>query len=357
MGETAALVMRSGAAAAAASPLTLQAARGTAGNVNRSGSRSTRNWRSSGSTGRDYGRPCRGRKLRLDSVPSSAVIARQASCSSSASSHISRQDQSLNARQASSSSSSSRVSRHNQSCRSWPSHLGRVPLASSFWRAAESSSSVLSLGSTAAPVVSEGGWDESAGVVSQQTIEDKEKDKEKDKVAIIDDILALVEGTDRGANLSEDRKKEVEMLTQQLENLGGCEKPLENPLIFGNWRIAYASVATSTGGRFRGTKLRRSLFATSDLQQSITPPNILRNKFAFKILGLIDGDISLRGVLSPVEDSRTVRVDFDRPNWRIGPLRLTIGGESFVVLSTTFVDERVRVGRGKRGTLIIFTRA
>ena len=51
------------------------------------------------------------------------------------------------------------------------------------------------------------------------------------------------------------------------------------------------------------------------------------------------------------------QVFFDRPVLSIpGGIHIRIGPPSTVVLKTTFLDERVRVGKGSRGSLFVFTR-
>lgn len=53
----------------------------------------------------------------------------------------------------------------------------------------------------------------------------------------------------------------------------------------------------------------------------------------------------------------TVKVIFEPPVLSLfGNIFLPIGPPSSVVLTTTYVDERVRLGKGSRGSLFVFTR-
>ena len=53
----------------------------------------------------------------------------------------------------------------------------------------------------------------------------------------------------------------------------------------------------------------------------------------------------------------TVKVFFDPPVLGLPfGIRARIGPKSSVVLKTTYVDERVRIGKGSRGSLFVFTR-
>lgn len=51
-----------------------------------------------------------------------------------------------------------------------------------------------------------------------------------------------------------------------------------------------------------------------------------------------------------------LQVCFERPELVLPGLALRIGPRSSVQLATTYLDERVRLGRGSRGSLFIFTR-
>lgn len=115
--------------------------------------------------------------------------------------------------------------------------------------------------------------------------------------------------------------------------------------------------------RFR-SPLGRLLFATSGLFQSVLPgpdpgsPPLVINKVAFKLFGIIPGAIGLRGKAFPMgADQDTVNVLFDPPVLSLGNVHLRLGPPSSVVLTTTYVDERVRLGKGSRGSLFVFTRS
>lgn len=77
----------------------------------------------------------------------------------------------------------------------------------------------------------------------------------------------------------------------------------------------------------------------------------------FKLLGFIPGFVGLRGKLAPVGSGKdTVRVDFEPSEISIAGDSLRVGPSSDVTLKTTYLDERVRLGQGSRGSLFVFTR-
>lgn len=103
--------------------------------------------------------------------------------------------------------------------------------------------------------------------------------------------------------MSEAESAEVDGLLDDLERVGAEQqpRPLQNPLLFGNYNVAYTSTRRTpseqgqpAGGRFRGT-VGRALFRTAGLFQSVMQPDIATNKVQFNLLGCIPGFVGLRG--------------------------------------------------------------
>ncbi|KXZ55844.1 hypothetical protein GPECTOR_2g1395 [Gonium pectorale] len=165
--------------------------------------------------------------------------------------------------------------------------------------------------------------------------------------------------------MTPEQRAHVDGLLERLEAMGSAQqpRPLENPLLWGNYNVAYTSVGRSgqqgepAGGRFRG-RIGRALFRTAGLFQSVLKPDLATNKVEFKLFGCLPGYVGLRGRVMPVgEQGDTVQVLFEPPVLTVADkLHLRIGGFSSVVLSTTYLDERVRLGKGSRGSLFVFTR-
>ena len=64
--------------------------------------------------------------------------------------------------------------------------------------------------------------------------------------------------------------------------LSQAQRPLEDPLVFGNYNVAYVSTGPTqssnpAGGRFRGG-LGKLLFRTTLLAQSVLQPDVVTNK-------------------------------------------------------------------------------
>ncbi|BDA43379.1 probable plastid-lipid-associated protein 8, chloroplastic [Coccomyxa sp. Obi] len=209
-------------------------------------------------------------------------------------------------------------------------------------------------------------WTVSGKVHSLSTTNDSSSTTRSDVASqLVVEVLHKIEGTDRGAEAPEDLQNEVENLLEKLEDLGQAQvpRPLENPLIFGNYDVAYVSTRGApkqdgqpAGGRFR-SRFGRSLFRTEKVCQSVIQPDIVTNKVEFSLFGLVPGHVGLRGKLEQVDgDKDTVKVLFEKPELCLGGLSLRIGPPSSVILKTSYLDEAVRLGKGSRGSKFVFVR-
>eukprot|EP00850_Spirogloea_muscicola_P007648 SM000039S14478 [mRNA] locus=s39:348514:349899:- [translate_table: standard] len=171
--------------------------------------------------------------------------------------------------------------------------------------------------------------------------------------ALIDELLTLVAGTDRGAATSPTVRERAAALIEELERCGMPE-PLQSPLIFGEWDVVYTSSPTAAGGGYRSAA-GRLLLRFHELVQGIAPPDRVTNRVSFAVLGLLQCAVVLQGKFEG-EDSRWVKVDFEPPQLTLGPLHFTYARTSTVRLSTTYLDERLRLGRGSRGSVFVFAR-
>ena len=209
--------------------------------------------------------------------------------------------------------------------------------------------------------------------------------------AAVDALLESLRGANRGVGVGEaDRRAHRELIDRLVANRGGAAGPssgaeaeaedvyINNPLIFGRWDVMYTLPGPEqrdgepAGGRFRG-RIGRALFRTTAVMQTISPEgNAVVNEVRFKLFGLLPGRVSLTGAFSKLDaESRlesdgtmvfadepdVLRVDFAKPVIEApGGLRVRIGPPSSVVLQTTYLDERIRLGKGGRGSIFVFER-
>ncbi|KAL5718287.1 hypothetical protein ACHQM5_011205 [Ranunculus cassubicifolius] len=170
---------------------------------------------------------------------------------------------------------------------------------------------------------------------------------------LVSSILSKVVGTDRGVSLPSEGHQAVAQVASQLQTY--CvDKPVECPLIFGEWDVVYCSNPTSPGGGYRSA-LGRMVFKTNEMIQVVEAPDVVKNKVSFSAFGFLDGEVSLKGKLN-VLDEKWIQVIFEPPQLKVGGLEFTYGGESEVKLEITYVDEKIRLGKGSRGSLFVFQR-
>ncbi|XP_054796433.1 probable plastid-lipid-associated protein 8, chloroplastic [Prosopis cineraria] len=170
---------------------------------------------------------------------------------------------------------------------------------------------------------------------------------------LVSSILSKVMQTDGGVFLKDEEHKEVAEVAQELQNY--CvNEPVKCPLIFGEWDVVYCSRPTSPGGGYRSA-LGRLFFKTKEMIQVVEAPDIVRNKICFSLLGFLDGEVSLKGKLKAL-DGEWIQVVFEAPELKVGSLELQYGGQSEVKLRITYIDDKIRLGKGSRGSLFVFKR-
>ncbi|CAL0323117.1 unnamed protein product [Lupinus luteus] len=171
--------------------------------------------------------------------------------------------------------------------------------------------------------------------------------------ALVLSILSKVIQTDGGVLLKNEEHKEVAEVAQELQKY--CvDEPVKCPLIFGEWDVVYCSQPTSPGGGYRSA-IGRLFFKTKEMIQVVEAPDIVRNKIAFTAFGFLDGEVSLKGKLNAL-DSEWIEVIFEAPELKLGTWGVQYGGQSEVKLKITYVDEKIRLGLGSRGSLFVFQR-
>ena len=200
-------------------------------------------------------------------------------------------------------------------------------------------------------------------------------------------VLETVKRTDRGINST----PEIDNLISQWIQLKSDEYKSENKLaktdlnLFGNYDVTYAGSGKNqtgqpAGGAFRG-KIGKKIFTTDKLLQNIIQnennQTQVVNVVKGRIFSFIPFRVILYGIATFLNDNErsllyrkygrnltesAVRADFEPPlicfgnEWNKLSFSIRIGPKSNVVLDTPYVDQRIRLGVGSRGSLFIFTR-
>lgn len=129
-----------------------------------------------------------------------------------------------------------------------------------------------------------------------------------------------------------------------------------------------SSRGSPAGGVLLRGRRTRALFETRGLFQSVIPgvageSVVVTNKVSAALFGLPFA-VGLRGRVRPPSEEAlealqgtvadTVRVEFDPARLMLGNIELRVGTSSAVTLQTTYLDSKLRLGRGKLGSLFVF---
>ena len=226
-------------------------------------------------------------------------------------------------------------------------------------------------------------------------------------------VAAVARGAD--APYSPPERERIAQLVGALErraaNASAGTGMLADPRLLGNWGVQYVldasgSTRSPVGGPFRGTRLGRLLFRPTGLYQNLLEGATIVNLLRFRFLGIIPGSVTLRGRFARATDAdyadardswvrrrarraaaaarggaaaepepdddpllaawrrelvaeSTVAARFERPVLALGRAAGALGPElsrAVVLLDTTFLDARVRLGRNREGTRFVCVR-
>eukprot|EP00177_Eucheuma_denticulatum_P007414 GFKZ01013500.1.p1 GENE.GFKZ01013500.1~~GFKZ01013500.1.p1 ORF type:complete len:283 (+),score=34.44 GFKZ01013500.1:36-851(+) len=178
--------------------------------------------------------------------------------------------------------------------------------------------------------------------------------------ALVSTLLTAISSTDRGLSISDSQRAHVDSLIHQLNTYGKYHTPMSDPRLFSKYTVAYTSTndkSPPAGGLFR-SPIGRLIFQTRGLFQHVLAPDVIINMVCFRLLGIIKGCVTLRGNLRPIQDANlgpnAIQVQFEPPRIAFGSAVFQYGPRSRVRLTTTYLDDRVRLAVGSRGSLFVF---
>ena len=194
----------------------------------------------------------------------------------------------------------------------------------------------------------------------------------------VDELLQIVARGLEGQYSVEERQR-IDELIAQLDAAGEGGNFLEDQSLSDYYRVQFTrDVARGkpVGGDFRYSVLGRALFKTEDALQHVVG-NEAVNMLFFKFAGICPGCVVLKGKLTrcPADERRAVETKYDTPPPGLSPqtikvifdppriffgsagiLNFELGPVTTVYLDTTYLDERVRIGRNRFGGHFVFTR-
>ena len=153
----------------------------------------------------------------------------------------------------------------------------------------------------------------------------------------------------RKANQGRDASRRATILAQveALEKENPTPKPLASPLLSGRWRMVF-----TTSESILGTKRLWPFRPRRRILQHINAEKLTAKNEEWVLMGLLRN--SVRAKLEPQGDGATVVVIFKR--FGIGWLKLPAPASARGVLTTTYLDEQLRISRGDRGNVFIMVK-
>lgn len=179
---------------------------------------------------------------------------------------------------------------------------------------------------------------------------------------LVDKLLLNIRNIDGGPLTRNDKKVELDELINRIIKIADMSNVdyLTDPLIFNNFNVAYTGGGrgnSAAGGAFRSA-IGRLFFVPRGAFQHLYKPNVAVNLVAFRLLGFINGCVGLYGKFCASGDIGRggLLVHFQKPRIRIGWWTFVFSNESEVKLRIAYLDNRVRIAVGGRGSLFVFTR-
>jgi hypothetical protein len=155
------------------------------------------------------------------------------------------------------------------------------------------------------------------------------------------ELLAAIEGCERGVRATDDRKRDIDALASALEKLNPNKRALRCDLINGEWELLYTTSASILGAN-RPWPFRPigPIYQTIDARRARA-----RNRETFPFFNAVDADLTPK---SPsAADVQFVRFSI------FGILGVDAPASARGALDTTYLDEELRVGRGDKGNLFV----
>ena len=198
----------------------------------------------------------------------------------------------------------------------------------------------------------------------------------------ISDVLNILKNTDYGANCPTTTCVKVNDFIDNVSIVENKIAPIDNELLFGNYKVSFSNNGNdqkggpAAGGGFRNMKY---IYKVDGLYQ-----HVLRDGNSIQVINYVKGklfhwfilSVMLKGKVEKLSEERkkdilstygnkmtksAVKADFEPPRLALSYgdnvlLSLSVGPKSSVELDTTYVDEKIRVGKGARGSYFVFER-
>ena len=160
-------------------------------------------------------------------------------------------------------------------------------------------------------------------------------------------IRLIAEAREGRQGRDESRRATILSHVEALEKENPTPKPNESPLLSGRWRLVF-----TTSESILGTRRMRPFRPRRRILQDINAEKLTAKNEEWVLGGLLRN--SVRATLEPRDDGATVDVIFKR--FGIGWLKLPAPKSARGVLTTTYLDDEMRISRGDRGNVFVLVK-
>lgn len=180
---------------------------------------------------------------------------------------------------------------------------------------------------------------------------------------LVDTLLFFVKQTDGGASASASDIDAINYTIDQLVSLKST--PNELPYtgmndMYGDYVVMYSMTtkrqkSPPVGGLLR-TRLGRLIFQPAGTFEHLIAADTVVQLLCFRFLGILPGCVSLKGRITFESGSNDMTFQFQQPRLCVGPLVFQYGPQPKLATSFIYLDDRVRVMQGRRGSRFVFIR-
>lgn len=180
---------------------------------------------------------------------------------------------------------------------------------------------------------------------------------------LVDTLLFFVKQTDGGASASVSDIDAINYTIDQIVSLSSASNGMpytSTKDMYGDYVVMYSMTtkrqkSPPVGGLLR-TRIGRLIFQSAGTFEHFIASDTVIQLLCFRFLGILPGCVSLKGRITFESGSNNMTFQFQRPRLCVGPLVFEYGPQPKLTTSFIYLDDRVRVMQGRRGSRFVFIR-
>eukprot|EP00775_Hariotina_reticulata_P007616 gene7616-7818_t len=168
-----------------------------------------------------------------------------------------------------------------------------------------------------------------------------QKSKVNERQKRKEELLELIAPLKRGLVASPEDQQAVEAAVQKLERINPTPRPLQSPLLNGQWRLVY-----TTSSSILGTSKPAFLRPSGPIYQLLDGPNLkAANRETAPLYNQVTAELSPLSVNKVAVQFKTFKI--------FGLIPITAPPSARGELAVTYLDDEMRISRGDKGNLFV----